>query len=426
MRVETYLLGCVCLLLFGCSTTMMSVERPVSDGYLKILELSDDGIVDQKTTPLLKLPVAVAGKSDIVARNQRIYIGTYKTVCIIKRSEEGGMEVASVLEIPGYDVALALHPVKEIIYIVNSEGVWVVDVADVEQPRLVEHLLLMEEMEKIRPAPPIRKPIGTDVACEDGKLAVTIQGDGESPTLSPAGTILVFDLSIPHSPRLEKILGSLSGAAAVAMGIFKHQIFAVGDKIVEYQDFKPIKFEGRIWLRGPRKGVVDVVYVPGDVVDIEFIFGPRDIVQNPEKLREIVNQYRRANSLERQRLQTLTPLDHGIVYIATENAVADARTDFKSIRWGPNNKNHYTSDRFNHIYGMAVRGYKQVYLAAGTEGIYYLKQHPLGWPLRTHARYEDLPSPAIDVYVRDDRLYILCGELKLKNVQHNDRFGSKQ
>ena len=426
MRVEIYLLGFVCLLLFGCRTTMMSVERPVAGGYLKILELSDDGIVEQKTTQLLKLPTAVAGKSDIVARNQRIYVGTYKSLCVIKQSKEGRMEVASVLEILGYDIALALHPVEEIIYIVNSEGVWVVDVADINQPQMVEHLLLMEEMETIHPNPPIRKPIGTDVACEDGKLAVTIQGDGESPTLSPAGTILVFDLSNPRRPQLEKILGSLSGAAAVAMGIFKHQIFAVGDKIVEYQDFKPKKNEGRIWLRGPRKGAMDAVYVPGDVVDIEFIFGPRTLVQNPEKHREIVNQYRHASALERQRLQTLTPLDHGIVYIATENAVADVLTEFKSIRWGPNNKNHYTSDRFNHIHGMAARGYKQVYLAAGTEGIYYLKQHPRGWPLRTYARYEDLPSPAIDVYVRDDRLYILCGELHLKNVQHNERFGSKQ
>ncbi len=425
MRVETYLLGFVSIMLFGCSTTMMSVERPVADGYLQILELSDDGIVEQKPTQLLKLPVAVAGKSDIVARNQRIYVGTYKTVCIIEQSEEGVMEVASVLEIPGYDVALALHPVEEIVYIVNSEGVWVVDVADIEQPRLVEHLRLIKEMDKIRPAPPIRKPIGTDVACEDGKLAVTIQGDGESPTLSRAGTILVFDLSIPRTPRLEKILDSLSGAAAVAMGIFKHQLFAVGDKIVEYQDFKPMEIVWS-WLRAPKVGVMDAIHVPGNVVDTQFIFGPRDIVQNPEKHREIVNQYRRGSPLERQRLQTLTPLDHGTVYIATEHVVTYMTTNIKAVFWGPTNTNDYISDRFNHIYGMAARGYEQVYLAAGTEGVYFLKQPPIGAHLRTHARYKDLPSPAIDVYVSDDSLYILCGELHLKNVQHNEHFGVKQ
>ena len=49
MRVETYLLGFLCIMLFGCSTTMMSVERPVADGYLQNLELSDDGIVEQNT-----------------------------------------------------------------------------------------------------------------------------------------------------------------------------------------------------------------------------------------------------------------------------------------------------------------------------------------------------------------------------------------
>ena len=180
------------------------------------------------------------------------------------------------------------------------------------------------------------------------------------------------------------------------------------------------------WLRRPKAGVMDAVHIPGTVIDIQFIFGPRAIVKNPEKHRELINQYRRASALERQRLQSLTPLDHGTVYIATEHVVTYMKTNNRVVIWGPTNTNDYISNRFNNIYGMAARGYEQVYLAAGTEGVYFLKQPPLGGNFRIHACYEDLPSPAIDVYVTADQLHILCGELHLKNVQHNERFGSKQ
>jgi hypothetical protein len=289
----------------------------------------------------------------------------------------------------------------------------------------------MKAMEQITSEPLIRDPIGTDVACEDGKLVLTIQGDGESRTLSQAGTVLVFDVSEPFRPQPEKILESLSGAAAVSMGIVDHQLFVVGDKLVEYQNFKSMDtYHNRtspLWLRQPQEDRPDRVVMPGDVVDVQFVFSPQKDIENPEKLRKLINQYHNASPSERKRLQILTPLAHGIVYIATENAVTLTETPFLMVLWGPFEiKNDYVSDRFNQIYGMAVHGYQQVFLAAGTEGIYRLK-----WPLSSqrldiHAHYEDLPSPAIDVYATRHHLYILCGELHLKNVQHNERFGFKQ
>ena len=58
-------------------------------------------------------------------------------------------------------------------------------------------------------------------------------------------------------------------------------------------------------------------------------------------------------------------------------------------------------------------------MAAGTEGVYGLK-----WDGEVEFRKRDhlktLPAPALDVAVSGDRLYVLCGELGLRNVQHNE------
>ena len=60
-----------------------------------------------------------------------------------------------------------------------------------------------------------------------------------------------------------------------------------------------------------------------------------------------------------------------------------------------------------------------MYVAAGTEGVYALK-----WvgdeEFRTLDHLKSLPAPALDVAVSGDKLYVLCGELGLRNVQHNE------
>ena len=70
---------------------------------------------------------------------------------------------------------------------------------------------------------------------------------------------------------------------------------------------------------------------------------------------------------------------------------------------------------------MDTRGHKQAYLAAGKDGVYIVD---LLWATRhrfvTRECYRDLPGPALDVCVTDDKLYILCGELDLQNIQHNE------
>ena len=52
------------------------------------------------------------------------------------------------------------------------------------------------------------------------------------------GIAVVFDVEKPHSPHIERVLDPLPGAAAVEVGLYRHQVFVAGDELVEYQDFK--------------------------------------------------------------------------------------------------------------------------------------------------------------------------------------------
>ena len=65
MKVIAGWTGLGCLLLFGCSHPMLMVERPIADGYLKVVELSNDGQVRETGQSQVKLPHPVAVTSDM-------------------------------------------------------------------------------------------------------------------------------------------------------------------------------------------------------------------------------------------------------------------------------------------------------------------------------------------------------------------------
>ena len=98
------------------------------------------------------------------------------------------------------------------------------DVGDPTQPKQVKHLRLSDELATLNLPNPLENPIGTDIGCEDNKLVLTLQGEGEYPNAprasipSPAGITVVFDVEEPRSPRIERVLDPLPGAAVVAMG----------------------------------------------------------------------------------------------------------------------------------------------------------------------------------------------------------------
>lgn len=434
MKANLRFLGVLCVLLCGCSPRMLMVERPIADGYILVIQLSDDGSI-QKQTDQCKLPGVIAGKSDIVVRDKYVYIASYRQFQTLKQDMSGKLQLASSLSIPGAvarneasNAALAMHPQEAIAYVLNHEELLVIDARDDAQPRISQRLALAEELAKLEVPNSLGHPFGTDIACEDTKLVVTLQGKGASPTSSLAGIAVVFDVEKPLSPRVERALDDLPGAGVVAMGIYNHQIFIAGDEVMEYQNFerKPLilglsylKRPSRIWPPGtPSKGGLgESSEIPGSVVEMKFVMGPRNDFDTG-RTRDIVEQYRRASASERQELQTLVPLDQGVLYIATEHALTYMDTSMRTINWKVRN-NQYVSDRFKHIYGMDAHSFSPVYVAAGEEGVYILNWRPYRFTKR--ARYKEIPSPVLDVAVWDDQLYVLCGELKVANAQHNDR-----
>jgi len=132
-----------------------------------------------------------------------------------------------------------------------------------------------------------------------------------------------------------------------------------------------------------------------------------------DKLQEMIGKTEDLSA--RQQLRALADSHHGIVYIATEHALAYLGT-WGVMVWG-------ISDYFDHIYGMDTKGGRKGYLAAGEKGIYIVNL-PLGseevYRFITLGRYRKVPSPVSDVCVSDDRLFALCGELNAENVIHNE------
>lgn len=415
----------------GCSPSALKVERAVAPGTLTVIQLSEKGAVG-KTLDQLSLPETIAGPSEVVVRNGWVYIASYKQLSIAASGDNGKLRQLSSLPLPGYDAALALHSTAAVAYITNTEGLLVIDVADPTQPKQIAHLRFAAELAKLNLPNPLKGPTGTDIGCEDNKLVLTLQGEGENLSTprasipSRAGITVVFDVRKPHSPQIERVLDPLPGAAAVAMGLYRHQIFVAGDEMVEYQDFKREPTPGTgLWFKtvehpGGQRTAGDI---PGNVVEMKFVMGSREDWE-AGKTADIAKQYRSANPQGRRELEALTPLDQGVVFIATENAVVSMPTSLRWLIWRLENK-RTASDRFAHLYGIDAYGYFAVYVAAGTEGVHILKWDGV-IEFRKRDHLKTLPAPALDVAVSGDKLYVLCGELGLRNVQHNERLATAE
>ena len=109
------------LVFIGCSPSMLKVERAIAPGTLIVIQLSDNGAIEQ-TLDQLPLNEAIAGPSDIVVRDGRVYIASYKQLSIAESGDNGKLRLLSSLPLPGYDAALALHSTAAIAYITNTEG----------------------------------------------------------------------------------------------------------------------------------------------------------------------------------------------------------------------------------------------------------------------------------------------------------------
>ena len=338
---------------------------------------------------------------------------------IAENTNNGKLRLLSSLPLPGYDTALTLHSTAATAYITNTEGLLVVDVSDPTQPKQVAQLKLLDELAKLKNSPNLlTEPVGTDIGCEDNKLVLTLQEKDKSLMHRCDGLAAVFDVEEPHSPQIEQVLDSLPGAVAVEMGLYRHQMFVAGDELVEYQDFKREPTPGMgLWFKNaPTQSTGGEI--PGEVVEMKFIMGPREDWE-AGKTADVAKQYRRANPQERRDLEALTPLDQGIVFIATEHAVVSMDTSLKWLTWRVGDKT--VSDHFSRLYGIDIYGRSAVYVAAGTEGLYLLRFDPhVEYQFKKWTHLKTLPAPALDVAVSGDKLYVLCGELSLRNVQHNE------
>ena len=406
------------LMIVGCAPSALKVERAVAPGTLTMIQLSDNGSIVQ-TLDQLPLTKTIAGPSDIVVRDGRTYIASYRQFLIVESTNNGKLRLLSSLPLPGYDTALTLHSTAATAYITNTEGLLVVDVSDPTQPKQVAQLRLLDELAKLKNSPNLlTEPVGTDIGCEDNKLVVTLQEKDKSLMHSCDGLAAVFNVEEPHSPQIEQALDSLPGAVAVEMGLYRHQMFVAGDELVEYQDFKREPTPGMgLWFKNaPTQSTGGEI--PGDVVEMKFIMGPREDWE-AGKTADIAKQYRRATPQERRELEALAPLDQGIVFIATEHAVVSMDTSLKRLRWRVGDKT--VSDHFSGLYGIDIYGRSAVYVAAGTEGLYLLRFDPyVEYQFKKWTHLKTLPAPALDVAVSGDQLYVLCGELGLRNVQHNE------
>ena len=428
-----------CLLLFSCSHYTPITKFQRKNGLLIATKLSYDGSINSKIAQL-ELPYTIIGKSDILSRNGYIYIGSHERFYILKLLSDDTINMVSSLQIEGYDFSLASHPIDDIVYITNSEGVFVVNARKPEHPKLVSQILFKEIYKNITAQKLPCGLVGTGIACEDGKLAVTVKRKTWD-----RSWILVFDISQSLNPNIETALDASTNANDIVMTILDHRMIVIGDQIIEYRDFK--KDPNSINIRYPEES--NRMYdFPGHVVEAKFSLkklayiemGNENIVLErspldkypdtnwekigfkeitPQKIQTIVDQYRDSNTSKRLQLCKLFPLDHGFLYIATEHSLIVYNTTIKNISFMEHrhilaDKKRITPTYFYHIYGIDTWGNEYVYLAGGKKGIYvcsFRYESPFV-KLKTDICYDDMPLPVLDVCIAKDNLYILCGELK--------------
>ena len=397
-----------CLLLLGCSHSMLVIEQQAVNSHLLVVELSDEGSIKQEISRV-RLPYAVGEKSSMMVRDNRVYIGSYGWLHLFEQNANGVPELASSLHLKRPNVAFALHPEKPIVYLVDEKSITIVNAVNAADLELAQYLMLVDEIKKIPQHVSIMDPAGTDIACENEKLAVTVEFLNHSSGIS--GAVLIFDVSEPLTPRIERILGNLPGALSVAMGLYDHQILVVGNKVSQYRNFAEERpqhgYPDGSWLQRPPEdsGWVASISVPGRVVETQLVLGP--VGDGGEKSQVYIKQHAHSDASGREQLRLLAGLDHGILYVATQHVLAHYNTKYRHIVWKYDTGN--VSDYFERLYGLAMRGHGQAFLAAGKSGVCFLKKSRHTW-FTTQANYNDVPGPVLDVCVAGNQLYILCGE----------------
>ena len=84
------------LVFVGCSPSALKVERAIAPGILTVIQLSDNGSIGQ-TLDQLPLTETIAGPSEIVIRDGRIYIASYKQFSIVGSDTNGKLRLLSSL-----------------------------------------------------------------------------------------------------------------------------------------------------------------------------------------------------------------------------------------------------------------------------------------------------------------------------------------
>ena len=95
------------LMIIGCTPSALKVERAVAPGTLTVIQLSDNGSIVQ-TLDQLPLTETIAGPSDIVVRDGRAYIASYKQFLIVESTNNGKLHLLSSL--PHFPVTIPPLP----------------------------------------------------------------------------------------------------------------------------------------------------------------------------------------------------------------------------------------------------------------------------------------------------------------------------
>ena len=84
----------LCSIIPGCSHPILMTPKKITDGYLILLKLSDDGIIE-KMADQIKLPYPITGKSDIISEEGIIYVGSYKHIYVLSLTDGRKLKLLS-------------------------------------------------------------------------------------------------------------------------------------------------------------------------------------------------------------------------------------------------------------------------------------------------------------------------------------------